>query len=123
VAESNPTPGHVGTPGGFREPPRGSFRRVKIIVTILYKPLGIVAGILAGLVGKRLFDFAWGKVDEEDPPKPNTEQAPWSKLLAAAALQGVIFKVTRTAVDRWTAKAFHYLFGIWPGEKRPEPEG
>jgi hypothetical protein len=95
---------------------------VKLITTILYKPLGIVAGILAGLVGKRVFDFVWGKVDEEDPPKPNTQLAPWSKLLAAAALQGVIFKVTRTAVDRWTAKAFHYLTGVWPGERTPEPE-
>ena len=108
---------------GCAPPPPGSFPGVKIITTILYKPIGIIAGILAGLVGKRLFDFLWGKVDEEDPPKPNTQEASLGKILGAAALQGVVCKVTRAYVDRNTARFFHYLTGAWPGEKRPEPEG
>jgi hypothetical protein len=95
---------------------------VKVITTIIYKPIGIVMGILAGVAGKRIFDFVWGKVDAEDPPKPNTQQAPLPKILGAAALQGVIFKVTRSIVDRQTAKGFYYITGAWPGERRPEPE-
>jgi Protein of unknown function (DUF4235) len=95
---------------------------VKVITTILYRPIGIVMGILAGLLGKKLFNFIWGQVDEEHPPKPNTQEAAWVKVLAAAALQGVIFKTVRAAVDRQTAKAFYSVTGAWPGERRPEPE-
>ena len=93
---------------------------MKAIVTIIYKPIGIIAGILAGLFSKRLFTAVWAKIDEEDPPKANTELATWSKLLTAAALQGVIFKVVRTIVDRQTAKGFKGLTGFWPGEKAPD---
>ena len=43
-------------------------------VGLIYKPFGIILGILAGLLGKRLFNFAWTKIDDEDPPKATTEQ-------------------------------------------------
>ena len=89
---------------------------------LIYKPFGIVLGILAGLLGKRLFNFAWTKIDDEDPPKGTTEQAPWVKIVGAAALQGVIFKVTRVVVDRYGAIGWNYLTGFWPGEKRPDPD-
>lgn len=89
---------------------------------LIYKPFGILLGILAGLAGKRLFNFAWSRIDDEDPPKATTEVAPWSKVLAAAALQGVIFRVTRVLVDRYGAKGFAYLTGVWPGERRPDPK-
>jgi hypothetical protein len=91
-------------------------------VGLIYKPFGIIFGIVAGLLGKRIFNFAWTKIDDEDPPKGTTEQAPWVKIVGAAALQGVIFKVTRVVVDRFGARGFAYLTGIWPGEKRPDPD-
>ena len=89
---------------------------------LLYKPFGIVLGIVAGLLGKRLFDFAWTKIDDAEPPEGTTLYAPWGKIVGAAALQGVIFKVTRVVVDRYGAIGWHYLTGSWPGEKRPDPE-
>ena len=46
---------------------------------------------------------------------------PLGKVVAAAALQGVVFKSTRAVVDRYGAKGFTYLTGVWPGDKRPEP--
>jgi hypothetical protein len=87
---------------------------------LVYKPFGIVLGILAGLVSKKLFEAVWGVFDNEEPPKPTTQEADWSKVLAAAAVQGVTFKVTRAAVDRFAAKGWDHVFGVWPGEKRPE---
>lgn len=87
---------------------------------LIYKPFGILFGILAGLVSKKLFDVVWGLFDKEEPPKPTTEEAAWPKVLAAAAVQGVTFKVTRAAVDRGGAKGFRYLTGVWPGPKRPD---
>jgi hypothetical protein len=41
-------------------------------------------------------------------------------VLGAAIVEGVTFKVTRAAVDRAGAKGFDHLFGVWPGEVRPE---
>jgi Protein of unknown function (DUF4235) len=91
-------------------------------MALIYKPIGLLLGILAGLLGKRVFDFAWQKIDDEDPPKGTTEQSSWVKILGAAALQGVIFKTVRVAVDRYGAIGWRYLTGVWPGEKRPDPD-
>jgi Protein of unknown function (DUF4235) len=87
---------------------------------VLYKPFGILLGILAGLLGKQLFDFIWKKVDDEEPPRATTQEASWRRVLAAAAVQGVIFRLTRVAVARYGAIAWRHLTGTWPGEKRPE---
>ena len=87
---------------------------------LIYKPFGIVIGILAGVLSKKLFQAIWGIFDEEEPPKPTTERATWPKVIAAAAVQGVTFKVTRAAVDRAGAKGFAYFTGVWPGEKEQE---
>ena len=99
---------------------RNGYRRPAL--KFIYKPIGIFLGIAAGLLGKRLFNFAWTKIDDEDPPKGTTEQAPWVKIIGAAALQGVIFKTTRVVVDRYGAIGWNYLTGSWPGEKRPDPD-
>jgi uncharacterized protein DUF4235 len=87
---------------------------------LFYKPFGIVFGILAGLVSKKLFEAVWGLFDKEEPPKPTTLQTTWPKVIGAAVVEGVTFKVTRAAVDRVGAKGFAHLTGIWPGEKAPE---
>jgi hypothetical protein len=89
---------------------------------VIYKPIGLIFGILSALVAKRIFNFAWTKLDDEDPPKGTTQYAPWAKVLGAAALQGVIFKTTRVVVDRYGAVGWNYLTGVWPGEKRPDPD-
>ena len=89
---------------------------------LIYKPFGLILGLLAGLLGKKIFDFVWEKVDDEEPPEPTTEETSWRRLIAAAAVQGVIFRVTRFAVDRWGAIGWRHLTGTWPGEKRPEPD-
>jgi Protein of unknown function (DUF4235) len=89
---------------------------------LLYKPFGLVMGILAAMLGKKIFDFAWSKIDDEEPPEPTTEQSPLPKVLMAAALQGAIFRLTRAAVDRAGARGFANLTGVWPGERRPDRE-
>ena len=87
---------------------------------LIYKPFGIVFGILAGILSKKLFNVVWALFDEEEPPKATTEDAVWPKVLAAAAVQGVTFKVTRAAVDRAGASGFRHLTGVWPGEEHQE---
>ena len=89
---------------------------------LVYKPIGLTLGVISGLFAKRIFDFVWAKLDDEEPPEGTTQQAPWIKVLAAAALQGMIFRSTRVVVDRYGAIGWNYLTGVWPGEKRPDPE-
>jgi hypothetical protein len=89
---------------------------------LIYKPFGIVLGIIAGVIAKKVFEQIWGLIDKEEPPKPTTEQTSWPKVLASAAVEGLTFKVTRAAVDRAGASGYSRLTGVWPGEKAPEPE-
>ena len=89
---------------------------------LIYKPFGIILGIIGGLVGRKLFDLAWTKIDDEEPPEATTQETSWAKVIGAAAVQGVIFRVTRVVVDRYGAIAWRYLTGAWPGEKRPDPD-
>ena len=89
---------------------------------LIYKPFGIVLGILAGILGKKLFEQLWGVIDKTEPPKPTTKYATWPKVLGAAAVEGIAFKTTRAAVDRAGARGFEHLTGFWPGEKVPDVE-
>ena len=87
---------------------------------LIYKPFGIIFGILAGLLSKKLFEAVWGIFDKEEPPKPTTLQTTWPKVIGAAVVEGVTFKVTRAAVDRVGAQGFAAVTGFWPGEKKPD---
>lgn len=85
---------------------------------LLYKPFGLVAGIVGTRLARRLFAALWGRVDDGKPPTATTEGASWTRVVGAAALQGATFAATRAAVSRASAKSFAHLFGSWPG-KRP----
>jgi hypothetical protein len=90
---------------------------------LVYKPFGIIFGILAGILSKKIFNFVWTQFDDEEPPKATTKETSVPKVLGAAAVQGVVFKTTRAAVDRYGARGFEYLTGTWPGPRKPEPKG
>ena len=87
---------------------------------ILYKPFAIVAGVVAARVGRETFRRIWGKIDEQDPPDPSTQDASLGKVVGAAALEAATMAAVAAAASRVSAQAFHHLFGIWPGKKEPE---
>lgn len=87
---------------------------------LIYKPFGIIFGILAGFLSKKVFEAVWGVFDNEEPPKATTKETSWGKVVGAAAMQGVVFKVVRAVVDRYGAKGFEFLTGAWPGPKTTE---
>jgi hypothetical protein len=89
---------------------------------VLFTPFSIAAGLLAGLVGKKLFEQLWGVVDDEEPPDPKHRDVPWTKVIAALLLEGAIFRAVRGLVDRGARIGFSRLTGTWPGEVEPEPE-
>jgi hypothetical protein len=84
---------------------------------ILFAPFSIAAGILAGLIGKSLFEFLWARIDEREAPEPSHLRTTWPKVLLAAGMEGAIFRVTRAATDRGARVAFYRATGSWPGEE------
>ncbi len=84
---------------------------------ILYKPFAIVAGVIGAKLGQSAFKALWSRVDQAEPPKPRTEEAPLPKVVGAAVLEAATMAGVGAAVDRASARVFHYLTGIWPGEK------
>lgn len=87
---------------------------------LLYKPFGIIAGLVGGLLARRIFDAIWSAVDDEAPPKPTVEHTSWPRVISAAVLQGATFSATKAVVDRAGARGFQHLVGVWPGDKEPK---
>ena len=87
----------------------------------VFLPISIVGGLIAGIVGRKLFEAAWGVFDDEEAPEPEHREVSWPKLLAALAIEGAIFRVSRGLVDRGSRVGFFRLTGSWPGEEEPEP--
>ena len=88
----------------------------------IYRPIGIVLGLAAGMLSKSVFNFVWGKIDDEEAPKATIQDVSWAKVLSAAAVQGIVFQTVRAAVNRGGAQGFAYLTGVWPGKKAPDPK-
>ena len=88
---------------------------------IILSPIGIVAGLLAGLVAKKIFDLVWSRVSDEEAPRPDHRDVPWPRLVAALIIEGAIFRFVKGIVDRGTRAGFQRVTGTWPGEERPEP--
>lgn len=88
---------------------------------IIFAPLSIIGGLLAGLVGTKIFQFIWGRFDDQEPPEPKDRETTWLKLGVALALQGAIFRLVRGAFDHGFRRAFLRNAGRWPGEQKPDP--
>ncbi len=84
---------------------------------VLYRPLGIIFGVLGGIVAGAMFKQVWKLVaDEDDAPKAKESEYGWREILPAAALQGAIYGLVKASIDRGGAQAFRNLTGIWPGD-------
>lgn len=91
-------------------------------MTILFKPVSILAGLAAGLIAKKLFEQGWGLVNDVEPPDAEHRDIDYPKLILALVLEGAIFTLTRGLVDHAARRGFARYTGVWPGEERPEVE-
>jgi xanthosine utilization system XapX-like protein len=91
-------------------------------MSLAFRPVGILVGLLAGIVGKKVFELVWGLIDDEDPPEAKYRQIGLIKLVGALALEGAIFRALRGLADHGARHAFARLAGEWPGDERPEPK-
>jgi len=90
-------------------------------VKLVFAPLGIVAGLLAGFAAQKGFERIWALIDDEDPPEADQRDVPLSKLIAALALEGAIFRLTKGIVDHGARGGFARLTGAWPGDPGDQP--
>jgi hypothetical protein len=91
-------------------------------MALVFRPIGVLIGLAAGLVGKKLFDLVWGLIDDEEAPEAKYREIPLGKLVLALVLQGAIFGVIRGLAEHGARHAFARLAGEWPGQERPDPE-
>ncbi|TQM31483.1 DUF4235 domain-containing protein [Nocardia bhagyanarayanae] len=84
-------------------------------MTALYKPLGMIVGVLGGVAANAVFTQVWRRVSgEEEAPSATAREYGWREVLVAAALQGAIFGLVKAAVDRAGATGYQRLTGTWP---------
>ena len=96
-----------------------SEKRTSKSATILYRPWGLVASLLGGVIASKVFQQLWKRLDPEspeDPPKPLESEYRLRKILIAAAVQGAIFTVVRALINRGGARVFERWTGEWPGD-------
>ena len=86
---------------------------------ILYRPWGLVASLVGGLIAGQVFQQVWKRLDpdsSDDPPKPLESEYRLRKILIAALIQGAIFSVVRALINRGGARVFERWTGEWPGD-------
>ena len=86
---------------------------------MLFKPLGMLVGVLGGLLANAAFSAIWKRVTgEADAPDPADRDRSWREVLIAATVQGAIFGLVKAAVDRGMATGVSNVTGEWPGDKK-----
>ncbi|WP_027346778.1 DUF4235 domain-containing protein [Hamadaea tsunoensis] len=82
---------------------------------LLYRPVGLVGGLVAGAMAGWAFKRLWRTLsDEDDTPDAIDRDRGWTEILIAATIEGAIFGVVRAAVDRASATGVSRLTGRWP---------
>ena len=89
---------------------------------VLFIPFSVLAGLVAGMLGKKVFEGLWGAIDEQEPPEPEHRELSMAKLIPALALEGAIFRLVKGLTDHGARRLFTRATGRWPGEERPEPK-
>jgi len=88
---------------------------------VLFTPIGMLAGLLAGFLAQKGFDRIWSAFDDQEAPEPEDRRVSYPKLAAALALEGAIFRLVKGMVDHGARTGFASLTGSWPGEEGEEP--
>ena len=91
----------------------------------VFAPIGIVAGLLAGMAAQKAFERLWAVIDDEEPPAPDNRDVSIPKLVAALLVEGAIFRLVKGLVDRGRRLARRARVGLAPDHQprgRPAPD-
>ncbi|WP_051684383.1 DUF4235 domain-containing protein [Blastococcus sp. URHD0036] len=84
---------------------------------LLYRPIGLLGGVAAGMISGAVFKQVWKlAANEDDAPGALQSEYRMREVVIAAALQGAIFAATKAAIDRAGARGYSKLTGSWPGD-------
>ena len=50
---------------------------------ILFTPISLISGLLAGLIASKLFEFIWARFANEEAPEPDQREITWPALIVA----------------------------------------
>ena len=90
-------------------------KQQKLKLPLAYKPLGFAIGWAGGALASLAFQKTWKAIrHEDDAPDPLDRDRGWGEILLASAIQGAIFAVVRSALNRTGAKAVERSTGVWP---------
>jgi hypothetical protein len=84
---------------------------------LLFAPVGLAAGFVAGLAAQKAFERLWAAFDDEGPPEPAQRDASYPRLISALLVEGAVFRLTKGVVDHGARRAFARATGRWPGEE------
>jgi hypothetical protein len=85
---------------------------------VIYKPFGLLVGVLGGLAARAVFKRVWSAAGNEDEaPKPTDENKGWGEVVLAAAAEGAVFGGVKALIDRAGASGFAWVTGAWPGKR------
>lgn len=85
---------------------------------LLYRPVGLVSGILGGLLASMIFKQIWKRVSpghQSDAPGPLQTEYSFKEILLAAVVQGALYATIKAIITRQGARAFEKATGEWPG--------
>jgi Protein of unknown function (DUF4235) len=85
------------------------------MIKLLYKPFGLVLGMLSAIAAGKLSNMVWRTLSGQDTtPSAMDEHRHWGEIAAAAAVEGAVFAATKAAADRLGATTFAKATGTWP---------
>jgi hypothetical protein len=87
---------------------------------VVFIPVSILGGLLAGFIGQKAFDAIWGKVDDQEPPQPENREISIGKLAVALIIEGAIFRLVKGLFDHAARRGFARMTGAWPGDEQPD---
>lgn len=98
---------------------RGDGNELTPLGKIAYKPFGLAFGMLGGLLAGRVFGAVWKRVsDEDETPQPLSDDYSTREVLIAATIQGAVFGLIKTAVDRYGMKTVRRVLDAPPPRAR-----
>lgn len=107
-------PGLPGAAGVYR-PHVGQLPGMAAVSKVLYKVIGIGAGILAGKVARSALDKGWAKTKGGEPPRnPAIPGTTWSEALTWAVASGVSVAVARLIATKGVASTWVKATGQLP---------
>ena len=85
---------------------------------LLYKPFGLLVGVIGGVVAGKVFSRFWGLLGREgEAPNATDRDSGWREVILVSAMKGAVFGVVKATINRAGATGYAQVTGTWPGKQ------